>query len=390
MVEIVIDKKRISQIGIMKVLHINCNYLGTTLHQLLVRQLETKGIINKVFVPVNSRTRSVIEPDRNVIVRNCFNKRDRVCFYYKQKKIINTIEKNIECLNYDLIHAHTLFTDGNCALYLSKKYKIPYIVTVRNTDINDFFKHRPLLRKRGLEILENASYIIFLSDSYKKELVAKYIPIKMRDKIIQKSLIIPNGIDNFWLNNKYFSRDYMLTNNHFGNKKIKIIYAGSVDRNKNIGLTIKAIRILIGEGWDVSLTIAGGINDKTLFKKINSFKEVKYVGKLKKEDLMDYYRKADIFVMPSHKESFGLVYAEAMSQGLPVIYSRGQGFDQQFEEGLVGLSVDSYNAKELSEAIKVIIHNYYNISQNCIRLVDRFDWKEIAESYIDIYNVLKA
>lgn len=40
--------------------------------------------------------------------------------------------------------------------------------------------------------------------------------------------------------------------------------------------------------------------------------------------------------MPSHKETFGLVYAEAMSQGLPIIYTKNQGFDGQFPDGYVG------------------------------------------------------
>ena len=44
--------------------------------------------------------------------------------------------------------------------------------------------------------------------------------------------------------------------------------------------------------------------------------------------------------MTSLGESFGLTYAEAMSQGVPVIYSKGQGFDGQFKEGVVGYHVD--------------------------------------------------
>jgi len=47
--------------------------------------------------------------------------------------------------------------------------------------------------------------------------------------------------------------------------------------------------------------------------------------------------------MPSITETFGLVYAEALSQGLPVLYTRGQGFDRQFEEGEVGYAVDCFD-----------------------------------------------
>ena len=77
--------------------------------------------------------------------------------------------------------------------------------------------------------------------------------------------------------------------------------------------------------------------------------------------------------MPSKTETFGLVYAEAMSQGLPVIYTRGQGFDGQFEEGEVGYSVDCKDKKEISMKIIDIINNYDVISRNAINLVDRYN-----------------
>ena len=61
--------------------------------------------------------------------------------------------------------------------------------------------------------------------------------------------------------------------------------------------------------------------------------------------------------MPSYTESFGLVYAEAMSQKLPVIYSKGQGFDGQFEEGLVGYHVSPYDVKDIANGILKALEN---------------------------------
>jgi glycosyltransferase involved in cell wall biosynthesis len=68
-------------------------------------------------------------------------------------------------------------------------------------------------------------------------------------------------------------------------------------------------------------------------------------------ELIDIYRANDIFVMPSFTESFGLVYAEAISQGLPVVYSIGQGFDRQFPEGEVGYHADPNSAQSVADAI---------------------------------------
>ena len=92
--------------------------------------------------------------------------------------------------------------------------------------------------------------------------------------------------------------------------------------------------------------------------------------------------------MPSFTETFGLVYAEAMSQGLPVVYTRGQGFDGQFEEGFAGYSVNSNSPEEIADVIEKIIADYSTISANCISGALQFNWKEIAEKYYEIYECI--
>jgi len=83
---------------------------------------------------------------------------------------------------------------------------------------------------------------------------------------------------------------------------------------------------------------------------------------------------------------FGLVYPEAMTQGLPVIYSKGQGFDKQFVEGTVGYLVNSKNEEEIADRIIDIMGNYETISRNCIQLSDKFDWAKIAGEYERVYQ----
>ena len=80
----------------LKVLHINCNYLCTTLHQLMVEKLDSLGIENTVFVPIYDGIVKAIKPNSNVIVSNCFKKWDRLIFQYKQKKILKAIKKEKE------------------------------------------------------------------------------------------------------------------------------------------------------------------------------------------------------------------------------------------------------------------------------------------------------
>ena len=107
-----------------------------------------------------------------------------------------------------------------------------------------------------------------------------------------------------------------------------------------------------------------------------------------KEKLINLYRKCDIFVMPSFTESFGLVYAEAMSQGLPVIYSFGQGFDGQFAEGIVGYHVLARNFLSVADGIKNVINNYAMIRNNVAECAKRFNWSTVVKSYDDIYHII--
>ena len=124
----------------MRILHINCNYIGTTLHQLMIENLDGLGYVNKVFVPTYNKELSVITPNSNVCVSECFKKWDRLFFDYKQIKIVHGLENSIDTKDFDIVHAYTLFTDGNCARIISKKNNIPYVVAVRNTDVNSFFR----------------------------------------------------------------------------------------------------------------------------------------------------------------------------------------------------------------------------------------------------------
>ena len=107
---------------------------------------------------------------------------------------------------------------------------------------------------------------------------------------------------------------------------------------------------------------------------------------MKKEELINYYRQSDIFVMPSITETFGLTYAEALSQSTPIIYSKNQGFDGYYEDGIIGYSVNSKNVKEIAEAIIKIVNNYDFISSNCTINIDVFNWETIVKIYLKIYT----
>ena len=367
----------------MIILNINSYYYSSTVHRELHHELNNQKLNSITYVPLAKgyipREECQYGNEKNVRISECYNKNDRYFFYIKHKKILSDIEKNFKIENFDVMHAHSLFSNGYIAMKLKEKYNIPYIVAVRDTDLNLFFKHLKHLRKLGLKILKEAEKIIFLSEPYRDYLIDSYIPEDLRDMISIKSIVIPNGINKFWHKN-------VGINKHINKKqKLKLLYVGAISKRKNISSTIKAIQVLRDKGYEIEYTVVGKIVDKHLFDSFKDLEFIKYVEPVSKEKLIEIYRDNDIFVMPSLTETFGLVYAEAVSQGLPVIYSKGQGFDGHFEEGAVGYSVSCFDYKDIADNIIRIVNNYEEISNNCINLFEKFNWDRIALEYTELY-----
>lgn len=366
----------------MKILHINSYFIAAPLYKNLYdKELELKQDID-VYVPVNKKT-SINHERLGEYSRasKVFSTFDRVFFYRKHKKILSDIKETYDLKEYDIIHAHSLFSNGYIALQLYKEYGIPYIVAVRNTDVNVFFKKMIHLRKLGREIIANAKKVIFISEPYKKTVIEKYV--YDRENTAEKSLVIPNGINDFWIEHLYHHHKDSSSQN------IKILAVGDIDKNKNHITTLKTCESLSKDGYDVEFNIVGRILNQKIFNTISKSKLVHYRGTKHKEELMNIYRDNDLFIMPSWTETFGLVYAEAMSQGVPVIYTKGQGFDQQFPEGLVGYHVVADDYQSIKKCIQKILCQYNEFSKQCCISSNRFNWKNISEQYIKIYEEVK-
>lgn len=369
----------------MKVLHINCNYLDSMLHQTMVNELRRAGVDNDVFVPVyNLDSHIVKQPENYVKVSACFKKRDRFLFHYKQHKIYTTVKSLFDISHYDCLHAYTTFTDGFVTRRLAMEFGVPYVVAVRNTDVNTFFKYMVHLRNAGINVLKDAKAVFFLSVTYREHVLNTYVPEKLREEIRKKSYIVPNGIDNFWHQKKCLNRSYESIERRFQNKHIKVLYVGDIDKNKNITEICSAVSILERKGWKVEFDVVGRVVDNDVFAQINN--SVTYHNRMPKENLIEYFRNADIFIMTSHTETFGLVYPEAMSQGLPVIYTRGQGFDKQFEDGEVGYACSDLDPEELVKKIQLCVENYERLSKAGLDGIEKYRWDRICEFYKQKYN----
>lgn len=368
----------------MKVLNINSYYYSSTVHYELQAKLRKTKIKPLTYIPLaqgyQPRDQRDFELNSQIVNSFPYQQYHRYIFHLKHLRIWHDLRQRFDYSEFSLVHAASLFSNGYLALKLKEKYQLPYIVVVRDTDINVFFKRLHYLRFLGHKILANADKIIFLSETYRATLLDKYVPTKLKAEIFNKSVIIPNGINEFWLS-------HLGQPKNMENKRvIKLIHVGTIDQRKNLLATVAAIDILIKEGYQVSYTVVGKVKDKAIYERIKKLPYSKIIPPVSFEDLLKLYRVSDILVVPSKTETFGLVYVEAMSQGLPLIYTKGQGFDGQFSDGQVGYAVAADNVAEIAEKIKMIILNYETISSNCVLSSTKFDWQKITKQYLAMYE----
>jgi glycosyltransferase involved in cell wall biosynthesis len=321
-----------------------------------------------------------------IIYEHILKKYHRLLFNLKISQLTKRISETADLCNIGIIHSHFLFSDGAVALELKRKYNIPYIVAVRNTDVNVFFKYMFHLRNKGLNILLNAEHIIFLTPSYVNIVVNNYVPSQYKKVIEQKIVIIPNGLNEFWLRNKAIKTK---------KKKdlLSVLYVGNFTPNKNVISIIEAIEQLKKEGINIKLNLVGGggPNSKKVVDRLNTCdnKVIKhFVHTSKKEDLLNYYNDNDIFVMPSFKETFGIVFLEAMSQGLPIIYTKGQGVDGYFQHDSPGYAVNSKNINDLKQKIMLAFDNIEKLSSNSLLHINAFSWDIISKKYCALYDTI--
>ncbi|ASF19229.1 glycosyltransferase family 4 protein [Staphylococcus saprophyticus] len=356
----------------MKTLHL-CSIFGDAFFQNFIKSINENNE-SEVFYP---RKNGYTYNNNQAFVHSLelYNGIDRYLYYTKQKKCINEIERYYKLNEFSIIHAHTLYTDGYQAYILNKKYNIPYIVTVRSTDINYFYKYRKDLYFIARNIIKNSKGIVFLSKSYLTR-TEKLFNINLKSK----SNIITNGIDDFFISNIYNKPKY--------NDNTKtILTVGYISKRKNQLKICKAINKLNKRGYSIKYVIIGKSLDKKILRKILKYSFVEYKEFMDKNTLIKEYRKADIFAMASLHETFGLTYLEALSQNTPVLYTKSEGFDQLFNDGEVGYSVNPLSTLDISEKIEKILQEKYRYDQVYLK-VQQFEWQDIGRKYKLLYQNL--
>lgn len=168
-----------------------------------------------------------------------------------------------------------------------------------------------------------------------------------------------------------------------------ILSVGELNKNKNQQVIIKALSKISNE--HVHYCLAGnGPRLKNLQKlsvKMGVKERVHFLGY--RRDLVDIYKSADIFVLPSKREGLGMAAIEAMACGLPIVTSDRQGINDYSIDGLTGYKCSSNDVAGFAECIKKLIDNSTlreNMGRYNMQLSQKFNLSAAMEALMKVYS----
>lgn len=200
--------------------------------------------------------------------------------------------------------------------------------------------------EKNIEELKLTEYFIVASKMVKRSLQYSNIDEK-------KIYIAPYGVefDKF----PYQSKDNK-------KRKLQLIYVGQITFRKGLHHLFKIISTEFKDKCDLS--VIGFYNtSNVLYQEYKSTSNIKFLGFINHKELIKYYHKSDVFILPTLGEGFGLVVLEAMSSGTPCIVSDLAGGDDAIEDGKNGFIFQAGNDIDLSEKIQWFIDNRYKLPQ---------------------------
>lgn len=269
----------------------------------------------------------------NLGVKNKFNPR----VIFRLRKLIRQIQP-------DLIHTHLFQARFYTTIaYLFSNPTI--LITHKHNNVNPQ-KHNVFIFLEMLSILFNTK-VIAISQSVKKSLTKfELVPSK-------KIFVLLNGIDYQKFNKNAVPK-------HYSNDKPIII--GTVCRlepQKGLSYLLLAMKIILAKFPETRLEIVGDgsllgeLQD--LSKKLSISKSVFFFGKF--AEVIPFYNRMDIFVLPSINEGFGIVLLEAMASGVPVVATNVDGIKEVVIDGESGILIPPRSPEAIANAIVKIIEN---------------------------------
>ncbi len=294
------------------------------------------------------------------------------CTYWLFKRLSQKAIVLFQKESPNLIHAHYGMPDGYLAYLLSKKFNVPYVLTLRNHDVlhlNKLKEWNPDYRKY-MKVLKNASKILVpngnLSDYFSKYGVDVDI--------------MPHGIER-----SVFS----VSRTRQKDDRIIITIVAEAIKRKNIDWVINAVSSYKGDR-NLLLNIVGdGVELNKLKGLARGENNIVFLGKISHQQVLQELKNSDIFVLPSVGETFGLVYLEAAATQNAIIGCQQEGVWGIFEEG-----EDMLFSKNYDDFCVQLYHLLSDeklrssLCDNAFAKVMTMVWDKVIERYSNEYELI--
>lgn len=272
-------------------------------------------------------------------------------FYKISLPLARWLRKNVA--QYDVVHIHALFSFAStAAAYAAAQARAPYVVRPLGT-LNRYgmtqrrasfkaFSYRWVERR----ILQHAARVHYTSAQERDEAeeLGSAPPCS----------IIPVGIDTEALANIERARVH--------GAPLRILFLARLDAKKGVDVLLDAFARLCARGCAAELTIAGD-GDAVLVENLKRHAEslgvvshVTWRGFVQGDAKRAELERADVFVLPSHSENFGIAVAEAMAAGLPVVVTPQVGIAREIVEQDAGVLV-THNSERIADAFEALAQN---------------------------------
>ncbi|MGN0032704.1 MAG: glycosyltransferase family 4 protein [Candidatus Limimorpha sp.] len=272
----------------------------------------------------------------------------------------------------ELVHAHYILPDGYFAFMIKQKYDIPYIVSVRGSDI----KYMTEMLARGIKIdrykdvIDHAAKVITHN-----EFQRKYI----EQQFHKECEMIPHGVERCFLCDEIKKND---------DNQVIIAFVGSLIKLKRTSWVIDAVKEYSGKKTVILWIIGDGEERQSLENQAKGSDNIIFWGQQPHEKVSELLRQTDIFAMPSQRETFGLVYIEAAASRNAVIAVKNTGVWGVLKEDEEACFISDYES--FRKTLHTLIDNdeiRNSIARNAFEKTrDNLIWDKTSEKYEALYK----
>lgn len=291
-------------------------------------------------------------------------------------------------LEYDIVFSH-YWLSAWIGEYLQQWWGVPHVTMFHTLGVVKnsigIGKTEPELRiaTEG-ELARSVHHIIAPTEREKEELVNQYGVLPDRIGVV------PCGVNPELF--KPVDRNEASIETGLDNGKI-ILYVGRIDPLKGIANLIKAFSYL-EDNQNIKLAVIGGGESsreetahlKELAQELGVEDRILFTGTVKQDIMPFYYSAADVCVIPSFYESFGLVALESLSCGTPIVASNVGDLRNIVRQGETGYVIDGNDPEQLAEKITLILNKPADERESISSIRDsvkEFAWANIAEDLAD-------